>query len=89
MAEDMRTVITDALREMNFEVGGLTDDTELGEGGLELESLSLAELVMRLGDHGVTFSDDELETLTSMKFGEFADESARRLQAQSAGAASE
>jgi acyl carrier protein len=84
MALDMRTVITDALRDMSFEVGEVADDTVLGDGGLFLESLSMAELVMRLGDHGATFTDDELDSLITMTFGEFASEAARRVEAQPA-----
>ncbi len=87
METDMRTVITDALRDMSFDVGEVGDDTVLGDGGLDLESLSLAELVMRLGDHGATFTDDELDTLISMTFGELATEAARRAGATSAATA--
>jgi len=76
--ENMRTVVVDSLRQMNFDVSGVEDDTVLGEGGLELESLSLAELVMQLGDHGAQFSDDELDTLLDMTFGALVAEAERR-----------
>lgn len=78
MPENMRTVVVDSLRQMNFDVSGVEDDTVLGEGGLELESLSLAELVMQLGDHGAQFSDDELDTLLDMTFGGLVAEAERR-----------
>ena len=76
--KDMRSVVVDSLRQMNFDVSGVQDDTVLGEGGLELESLSLAELVMQLGDHGAQFSDDELDTLLDMTFGDLVAEAERR-----------
>ncbi|MFF3557808.1 acyl carrier protein [Streptomyces tsukubensis] len=78
MPSDLRKVIVDALRDMHFEVSSVTDETPLGDGGLELESLSVAELVMQLDNQGVTFSDEEMETLPSLTFGEFVAEAARR-----------
>lgn len=78
MSSDLREVMVDTLRNMNFEVDAVTDETPLGDGGLELESLSLAELVMQLDSFGVEFSDEEMEKLTAMTFGEFAQEANRR-----------
>ncbi|EKX66134.1 acyl carrier protein [Streptomyces ipomoeae] len=78
MSSDLREVMVDTLRNMNFEVDSVTDETPLGDGGLELESLSLAELVMQLDSFGVEFSDEEMEKLTSMTFGEFTQEANRR-----------
>ncbi|WP_436775352.1 acyl carrier protein [Yinghuangia sp. YIM S09857] len=82
MPADLREVMVDALRSMHFEVDSLTDETPLGDGGLELESLSLAELVMQLDEFGVEFTDDEMETLATMTFGQFAEEAARRKSGQ-------
>jgi len=84
MPSDLREVIVDALRELHFEVSDVTDETPLGDGGLELESLSLAELVMRLDSFGVEFSDDEMEKLPAMTFGDFTEEVIRRATAKSA-----
>lgn len=81
MSADLREIMVDALRNMHFSVDSLTDETPLGDGGLELESLSLAELVMQLDEHGVEFTDDELESLVSMTFGEFAAEAEQRRSA--------
>ncbi|UED86255.1 acyl carrier protein [Streptomyces profundus] len=78
MPTDLRKVIVETLREMNFEVDSVTDETPLGDGGLELESLSLAEITMQLDNFGVEFSDEEMEKLAGMTFGEFTEEAKRR-----------
>lgn len=83
MSSDLREVMRKALASMHFQVDTLTDETPLGDGGLELESLSLAELVMQLDEeYGIEFSDDEMESLTTMTFGEFAAEAERRRSEQ-------
>ncbi|MFJ5264899.1 acyl carrier protein [Streptomyces sp. NPDC088387] len=78
MSTDLREVVVETLRNMNFEVDSVNDETPLGDGGLELESLSLAELVMQLDNFGVEFSDEEMEKLTTMTLGEFTQEAKRR-----------
>ncbi|MGW1616080.1 acyl carrier protein [Streptomyces sp. NPDC002285] len=78
MPTDLREVVVGTLRNMNFKVESVTDETPLGDGGLELESLTLAELVMQLEDFGVEFSDAEMEKLTGMTLGEFTEEAKRR-----------
>ena len=61
-----------ALREMNFDVEGLDDDSVLGPAGADLDSVALAELGIRVEDRfGVTFGDDETEALAAMTVGEF------------------
>ncbi|MEN3584850.1 MULTISPECIES: acyl carrier protein [unclassified Streptomyces] len=82
MPAELRDVVVGALRDMNFEVDSASEDTPLGEGGLELESLSLAELVMQLDTFGVEFSDEEMEKLTGMTLGEFTKEAERRAAAK-------
>jgi acyl carrier protein len=78
MSTDLREFVVSTLRDMNFEVESVTDETPLGNGGLELESLSIAELVMQLETFGVAFSDEEMEKLTDMTLGEFTEEAKRR-----------
>ncbi|MFM9499699.1 acyl carrier protein [Streptomyces galilaeus] len=78
MSAEVRKALIDALQNMHFAVVTVADDTPLGDGGLELESLSMAELVMQVESFGVEFSDEEMEKLTAMTFGEFAQEVARR-----------
>lgn len=78
MSTDLREFVVSTLRDMNFEVDSVTDETPLGDGGLELESLSTAELVLQLEKFGVEFSDEEMEKLTDMTLGEFTAEARRR-----------
>jgi acyl carrier protein len=78
MSSDLREFVVATLRDMNFEVESATDETPLGDGGLELESLSIAELVMQLDKFGVEFSGEEMEKLTGMTLGEFTAEAKRR-----------
>jgi acyl carrier protein len=82
MKDELRTFIVDALREMNYDVSEVTDDTELGPAGLDLESLALAELAVRLEDsYQLKFSDDDMETLALMTLDEFTTVLADRLAA--------
>ncbi|MEU5158916.1 acyl carrier protein [Streptomyces sp. NPDC020875] len=78
MSAELEKVIVDALREMHFDTSSISPETPLGDGGLELESLSIAELVMQLDGQGVEFTDEEMETLPGLTFGEFVNEAARR-----------
>ena len=82
MKDELRQFIVDSLRSMNYDVSGIDDSTELGPAGLDLESLALAELAVRLEDrYGLKFSDDDMESLGLMSLGEFADAMAVRLAA--------
>ena len=82
MKDELRQFIIDSLRSMNYDVSGIDDSTELGPAGLDLESLALAELAVRLEDrYGLKFSDDDMESLGLMSLGEFADAMAVRLAA--------
>jgi len=78
MSTDLRDVVVATLRNMHFEVDSVTDETPLGDGGLELESLSIAELVMQLDKFGVEFCAEEMEKLPGMTLGEFTEEAKRR-----------
>jgi acyl carrier protein len=72
MIDGIRQFVIDSLREMNYDVTGIDDDTTLGPAGADLESLALAELAVRVEDrYGVKFSDDESEALAGMTVGEF------------------
>jgi acyl carrier protein len=71
-SDSIRQFIIDSLREMNYDVEGIGDDTELGPRGADLESLALAELAIRVEDrYAVKFGDDEAEKLAAMTVGEF------------------
>ena len=79
-SDSMRQFIIDSLREMNYDVAGIDDDTELGPRGADLESLALAELAIRVEDeYTVKFGEDEAEKLAAMTIGEFCQAVAARI----------
>jgi acyl carrier protein len=78
--DSIRQFIIDCLREMNYAVEGIGDDTELGPHGADLESLALAELAIRVEDeYAVKFADDETDKLALMTVGEFCQSVATRI----------
>ena len=51
----------------------------LGPSGADLDSLAVSELALRIEEqYGVTFDDDDVETLAIMTLGEFAAEVSAR-----------
>lgn len=84
MKEEIRRFVIDSLRQMNYPVDDIDDDTTLGPSGVDLESLALAELAVQVEDeYGVKFDEDESEQLAAMTVGEFTSAVAARLQAAS------
>lgn len=82
MNDEIRQFLLDSLTEMNYSVEDVDDDTALGPAGADLESLSLAELAVRVEDRfGVHFDDEEAEKLAGMTVGEFITAVAERLAA--------
>jgi acyl carrier protein len=82
MEAEIREFTVDALRKMNYDVSEVTDETELGPAGLDLESLALADLAVQLEDQfHVKFNDDDMETLALMTLAEFAKTLADRIAA--------
>ena len=80
-AEEIREFVLASLTEMNYDIVGIDDDTPLGPAGADLESLSLAELGVRVEERfGVRFDDDEAELLGTMTVGEFGAAVAARIQ---------
>lgn len=72
MIDSIRAFIIDSLREMNYGVEGIDDDTELGPGGVDIESVALVELATRVEDKfGVEFTEDEAEELAVLTVGEY------------------
>jgi acyl carrier protein len=89
MTDDVRAFTIEALRKMNYDVSDITDDTELGPAGLDLESLALADLAVQLEDHyHVKFNDDDMESLALMTLVEFTTALSDRIAAATDGAAS-
>ncbi|MEU1753213.1 acyl carrier protein [Micromonospora matsumotoense] len=72
MRDEVRTFVIDQLQDMNYDVDGIDDDTTLGPSGVDLESLALSDLSVRVEDrYGLRFADDESEKLALMTVGEF------------------
>jgi len=72
MKAEIREFVVASLKDMNYDVEGIDDDTTLGPAGVDLESLALADLAVRVEDQfGVKFADDESEQLALMTVGEF------------------
>ena len=72
MRDEVRTFVIEQLEDMNYDVEGIDDQTTLGPSGVDLESLALADLSVRVEDrYGVKFADDESEKLALMTVGEF------------------
>ncbi|WP_405062100.1 acyl carrier protein [Kribbella sp. NBC_01505] len=83
MKDEVRDFVIAQLQDMNYDVEGIDDETTLGPAGVDLESLALADLSVRVEDkYGVRFSDDESEQLALMTVGEFTAEVAGRLAQQ-------
>jgi acyl carrier protein len=71
-AAEIRAFVLETLQEMNYDVEGVEDDSTLGPAGVDLESLALAELAVRVEDKfGVRFAEEESEELALMTVGEF------------------
>ncbi len=80
MNEEIREFILNALKEMNYDVSDVTGDTDLGPAGLDLESLAVAELAVRVEDRfGLKFTDEDGEELALMTLDEFTAEVGSRI----------
>ncbi len=65
--------VIDAIAAMNYPVDDVNTDTPLGSAGVDLESLAVAELAVRVEDeYGVKFGDEEAESVSAMTIGELA-----------------
>jgi len=85
MTDEIRQFLFESLTEMQYSTDDIVDDTTLGPAGVDLESLGLAELAMRVEDRfGVRFSQDESEKFAAMTVSEFCDAVAERARASSA-----
>lgn len=77
--DEVLKFVLDALQDMNFEVEDLEPDTLLGPSGVDMDSLAVAELALRIEDgYGLKFGEEETENLAIMTLGEFAAEVAKR-----------
>ncbi|MET7900592.1 acyl carrier protein [Streptomyces sp. NPDC005355] len=72
--------IIDALNNMNYDVSEVTGETSLGPAGLDLESLSVAEIAIQVEDtYGVKFDEDEMETVALLTVSGLVDEIIKRV----------
>lgn len=74
-------VLTTVTRDMNLlpSTDHITDDSAVGAGGLDLDSLSLIELTLRLEERfQVHIPDTDIEPLGAMTLGELVAELVRR-----------
>jgi acyl carrier protein len=74
-------VLTSVVDEMNIltDRDGITDDSPVTVGGLEVDSLSLIELTLRLETRfGVEIPDTDIEPLASLTLGGLVAEVVRR-----------
>jgi acyl carrier protein len=72
MSDSIRQFILDSLAEMDCDIDGIGDSTQLGPRGADLPSLSLAELALRVEDqYGLKFGEEETEQLAGMTVGQF------------------
>lgn len=84
MRDEVRTFVIEQLADMNYDVEEVDDGTTLGPSGVDLESLALADLAVRVEDrYGLKFADDESEKLALMTVGEFTTMVADRAAANS------
>ena len=80
-ADEIRTFTIQSLQEMNYDVSDVDDGSVLGPAGLDLESLAIAELAVRIEDeYKVTFSEEEQESAGTWTLGEFVDTVSTRLR---------
>ncbi|MEY9928373.1 acyl carrier protein [Catenulispora sp. GP43] len=80
--DEIKTFAFEALGEMNYDTADFDGDTQLGPAGVDLESLALAELGVRVEERfGIRFSDDELDELATLTIDEFCTAVATRLAA--------
>jgi acyl carrier protein len=85
MSDEVVTFTIDALRQMNFDVEGADADTVFGPAGVDLDSMAVAELALRIEDaYGIKFGEEDLEGLAIMTIGEFGSEVLRRRTAAGA-----
>jgi acyl carrier protein len=81
MRDQVYQFVIESLRDMNYSVDGVDADTTLGPAGVDLESLALAELGVRVEDrYGVKFADEEADELAGYTIGEFSSTVAERYQ---------
>ena len=81
LKENVREFVVSSFKEMNYDTEDLTCDTILGPAGMDLDSLGIAEIAVRVEDtYGAKFFEDEMERVGIMTLDEFVTEIAARVQ---------
>ena len=87
MKDELRELVVETLNDLHQGITDLTDDTPLGPAGLDLESLVIAELGMRVEEtYGASFADEDMERAAGQTLGEFVTEMAERAERAKTGA---
>ena len=75
MSTPVREFVVNTLEAMHIDTSDVTDATPMGDDGMEMESLTTAELVMHVEEeYGIKFSDDDVEGMQTMTIGGFVAE---------------
>ena len=81
MIEQIREAVLVMLGEMNYDTSEVVGSMVLGPEGLDLESLAVAELAVRIEDQfGVKFTDTEAVALAKATLDEFITTVAERVE---------
>jgi acyl carrier protein len=81
--EEIRQFIIDVLKKLKYDTGDISGASSLGPAGLDLESLAVADLAVRIEDSfGIPMDDDELEHFAMMTIDEIAADIALRLSSR-------
>jgi acyl carrier protein len=73
-SDEIRDFVMQALTIMEVDLADIHEDGALGPAGADLDSLVLAELVVRVEDqYDVKFSSDEMEMMGALTVREFCD----------------
>lgn len=85
MNAEVYQFLVEGLKNMNFDVSDVTEETKLGPGGLDLESLALADLAVQVEDtFSVKFELDEMESIAMLTLGQLAEEVTAKAASQAA-----
>jgi acyl carrier protein len=81
--DSIQQFIFRSLVEMDCDIEGIDENSQLGPRGADLSSLSLAELALRVEDeYGLRFGEEETEKLAGLTVGQFCAVVAERTQAR-------
>jgi len=78
-SDEIRDFVMQALTIMQVDLADIHEDGALGPAGADLDSLVLAELVVRVEEqYDIKFTSDEMELMGALTVREFCDLAAER-----------